>query len=668
MIAQKLADKSRSRWHYALVIVVTSVLMLWQLGATALDGHEAFVASTARNMADSQSWLNPDIVEGPLPPNTPANHWLIPVFNGSPRLVKTPLAYWCVAGLLELGLPDNEFTARLPSALASIVLAVVVLALGRSMFSTRAALLGALMLSTSLAYVSWGRNGRVDMQMTLWMSLAMACVFWALNQPSARKRHLLLLAAWGCLGLGNLAKEMVPLFLLLPIGLYLCWRASAAFLDDDAARRAMIRYLLIAAAGFLTYILIRVAPFLQWWRAVNVSEGAGMYITIAVMICGPAAWYAMRSKVWRQANAVLPTLLPGAVLMLALFVPWLMYIAGIFPKANHIFETQTAGRALGAGRWVDSSALSFAWYYLACLAKWSLPWIILLPGALAMPILKRFKEDRNALVFLMLWVFGLVLLFSVSVGKHGQYIIPAMPAACLLMSFCAEDLFFGHRWFSPRMARNIVVGYGLTILVATAGAVVALAVVKPERRPLVVHVLVIAGLAVVPSLAAMAWVRSRPAVAIASMVTAVLLAEIGFATLTNPWDTRWENYAILGRRILNEVPADDRVLALEPPDPTLVWYGRDLPVASQAEARLVKTHGKDKGNPLWQQWLSQGRPVWVIASDKKARETKALSLSQVGNLVSIDGQNLGLFRCVSIAGGIDETDDNNLPDPATIDP
>jgi len=635
-----------SRWHYALIVLVTSVLVFWRLGATALDGHEAYIAVTARNMADPEYWLNPAVAEGPVPPKTTMNHWLVPVFNGEPRLVKTPLAYWYVAGMLKLGLPANEFTARLPSAIASVLLAVVILALGRSMFSPRAALLGVLMLGTSLAFVSWGRNARADMQMTLWMSVAMACVYWAWGQSEKRKRHLLLLVAWSALGLANLAKQMVPLFMLLPIGLYLCWRASVASVEDDVARRALIRYLVVAGAGYVACVLVRIMPFLQWWRVTNLSESMGMVITITVTIGGPAALYAIRSKTWRQAGVFLPTVLPGMALMLVLFVPWMMYIADVFPQASHVFAAQTANRALGTGGWLDRSAAPLTAYYIRALAKWSLPWIVFLPGALAIPLVKRFREDRDALVFLFLWVFGLVLLFSVSVGKHEQYIIPALPAACLLMGYCVEDVFFRHRWFSLRLAGSIVAGYGTTILAAAIAAVVALAVVEHDARPFVVHVLIIADLAVVPVWLALALVRTKSSAALAMIMISVLLAEIGYFTMDNPWDQKWDNYARMGQRIRNEVPADNRILALGRPDPALVWYaGRDLPVARNIEARLVRMHGKNDGQRLWWQWLQEGRPLWVVTSGRKEDDFReGIRLDQVGSEISVGKRQIALFR------------------------
>jgi len=390
-------------------------------------------------------------------------------------------------------------------------------------------------------------------------------------------------------------------------------------------------------------VLIRILPFLQWWSVAGLSESTGMIITIAVTIGGPAAWYVARSKAWRQANAILPIALPGAVLMLVLFVPWMMYMSDIFPQASQIFENQTADRALGTGHWLVRPAEPLTGYYLRALAKWSLPWIIFLPGAFAMPLMKRFGDDRNGLIFLFLWVFGLVLLFSVSVGKHPQYIIPALPAACLLMGYCAEDVFFRHRWFSLRLARRIIAGYGIAILTTVIASVVALMVIEHETRRFVVHVLIIGDLALVPVWLALAFVRTRPTAALAMMVMSVVLAEIGYFTLNDPWDDRWDNYAHMGQRIRTDVQADDKIVAFIRPDPSLVWYaGRDLPMAQDIESRLLRMHGKDTGQRIWRQWLQEGRPLWVVTSDREADDLRDVRLDQVES-VSVGEQTVILF-------------------------
>jgi 4-amino-4-deoxy-L-arabinose transferase-like glycosyltransferase len=162
-------------WHYLLVIVVTAVLMFTSLGLTPLDNHEALVAVTARTMTEPAHWINPEAYEHPIPPNTPLNHWLVPVFNGKPRLVKTPLAYWLVAGLVKLGMLMDEFTSRLPSAIAAVLTAAVVLALGSRMLPPRAALLGALIFSSSFGLHAWGRDARPEMVLCLTMTITMSC-------------------------------------------------------------------------------------------------------------------------------------------------------------------------------------------------------------------------------------------------------------------------------------------------------------------------------------------------------------------------------------------------------------------------------------------------------------------------------------------------------------
>ena len=103
---------------------------------------------------------------------------LIPVNNGQPRLKKTPLGYWCIAGLARL-LGDQwvtELTVRLPSAISAVLCALVVLALGRYMFGWQAAFLAAVMFATTVGFQKWGRRGRPDMLMCLLMTAAMACL------------------------------------------------------------------------------------------------------------------------------------------------------------------------------------------------------------------------------------------------------------------------------------------------------------------------------------------------------------------------------------------------------------------------------------------------------------------------------------------------------------
>ncbi len=624
-------------WHYVLVIVVAGMVMFWRLDLRALDGHEAYVAVVARSMADRTHWLNKEVAAGSIPPNTTFNHWMVPVFNGEPRLVKTPLAYWCLAGLLKMGVPLNEFTARFPSALAGVLLVVLTLLLGRRMFSDRAALIGALILATSLGLYVRGRSARPDMLMILFMTAAMVCFYIAV-QARAMRRHLLLMLMWIALGLGNLAKEFVPLFLGLSIMVYLCWSASLKERPESSSTRWMLgRYMIFSAIGFVLFNVIILIPFLHWWRLLNLSDTIGRTITLAVAFGLPLLWYFRSARGWGQVKIVLPTALPGAAVMLLLFVPWMWYMVKLFPQASKVLSHQTVERAVGTGGWLSRSAAPLTGYYIRALAKWTVPWVVFLPGALIIPFMKRFERDRNGLVYLLLWIFGLVLLFSSAVGKHEEYILPALPAACLLMGYCVEDLFFKHRWLSNRLAEIIVNGYTFVVSFCLAGLLIAIPFVPPGWKAKVYHLIAIGVIITVPLwMGAFAFRKVRPAAVIASFVVAALLGFAGFSTRVDLWQRRpWlEDFA---RKAAEIIPRDDRVAMWSKVDPAIVYYfGRDIPRARLIRERLIRIYGDDRGLALWREWLLGGnKQLWLIGQRTDAEELAKIGfIARSGDLPS----------------------------------
>ena len=65
------------------VLVLSAITAGWMLSVRSLDDHECFVSVTAREMLAS-------------------GNWVMPTFNGRPRLQKTPLSYWFVAGVAKV--------------------------------------------------------------------------------------------------------------------------------------------------------------------------------------------------------------------------------------------------------------------------------------------------------------------------------------------------------------------------------------------------------------------------------------------------------------------------------------------------------------------------------------------------------------------------------------
>lgn len=631
-----MTRQSAVRWgHYGLIIGVATVMMLWQLGLRPLDSHESYVGITVQAMAQPDQWLDP-LLTSPVPPNTPLNHWMVPVFNGSPRLVKTPLAYWCVTGLVKAGLPISEFTTRLPSAIAAILLAVVTLALGRRMFSPRAALLGTLVLVTSFGVQAWGRNGRPEMLLCLWTTLAMACFYTGVNTSPPGRRHAWLLAGWVAMGLGNLSKEFVPLLLGLPILIWLGWRSSqepapAGATTDSAApgpdrpQRWFVIYLIATGIGVVVYDLVQKLPFLDWWTPLHLAQKYGAAGTLAATVGIPLGWYLLRCRAWREGKRMLLSGIPGIAIMLLMFVPWLLYMAHLFPQAGGVFSQQVTDRAAGAEKWFDGKLPGFYVMYLVML---TLPWVIFLPGALAIPFSRRFREDREKLVFLLTWIFGLIVLFSVAAGKRGHYILPAVPAAGLLLGYCLEDVFFRHRWFSLKTAQRIVNVYAVVGVLAIVGAGIAAIVLPSALRPRGLHVLAMGVAVAVPMALAALLLRSRPAWALGLTLSAVMLCFLTFSSRADLWDNEPELYDVACQAVVL-VPPDAPIIAWSGVPAEIRFYvGRDIRDAQSYIARHYRQFGRAQGLVEWRKWRQQqvtDTPgVWVLGKVQDIPELQGL--------------------------------------------
>jgi 4-amino-4-deoxy-L-arabinose transferase-like glycosyltransferase len=519
--------------HYVLIALLASGVVFWRLGSTALEEHECKAALAARTMAEPNLWL----VEGALvgkayeiPPNTKLNHWMVPVENGRPRLVKTPLEYWLVAAIAGSGAGVNEWTARLPAAIASVLCVLVTLALGRRMFSPRAALFGAAMLATSFGFWRWGRSARPEMTLCLLTTVAMACFYVGMN-ARGRWRHVVWMAAfWVAMGLANLSKEFVPLLLSWGLLAWLFWRQSDAQGGPQRSMKLLRSFLIAAGVGTVVYLAVSFVPAIGRWKD---SAGGGQLVAFGIMAAtlgAPMAWYFFATRGWKPILRLLPTAVPGLVVMVALFVPWFFYMGKLFPMAGSIFSYQVSERAAGTGPWEAAPP----YFYVISLVIYLLPWVAFLPGAFIVPLMKRFEAHRDALAYLFLWAAGMVMLFTCAAGKREHYILPMIPAACLLMGFVAEDVFFKGVWIRPAMARVLAMAYGL---VAPAGIAAALVIAHGwEQR---IHLLAVAAAAGIPMLigAVLAY-RRKLAPMVACIAIAMAAAYTAYYAREDLWDSR----------------------------------------------------------------------------------------------------------------------------------
>jgi 4-amino-4-deoxy-L-arabinose transferase-like glycosyltransferase len=151
-----------------------------------------------------------------------AGQLVVPRLNGEPYTQKPPLYYWLAAGAGSFRGFVTEGAARLPSALAALLTAVVVYRFGRSALGANAGLAAAGILVTVPAFVDIARNARPDALLTLFVACAL-WLCWRIDRGEGA-------AAWNrralhlTVGLGVLTKGPIAALLpLLGFVAYLAW-------------------------------------------------------------------------------------------------------------------------------------------------------------------------------------------------------------------------------------------------------------------------------------------------------------------------------------------------------------------------------------------------------------------------------------------------------------
>jgi len=155
--------------------------------------------------------------------------WVVPHLNGLDYFEKPILGYWAHA-LSQLVFGENRFAVRFPSALASGLSALLLLALGRYRSRVREdhtlAPLGGLIFLTCMAVFGIGTFAVLDNLLALFLTLTLVCFFRATESERGSSKERLWLAAAG-LGCGGAFLTKGFLALAIPVlvaGPYLAWQ------------------------------------------------------------------------------------------------------------------------------------------------------------------------------------------------------------------------------------------------------------------------------------------------------------------------------------------------------------------------------------------------------------------------------------------------------------
>lgn len=175
---------------------------------------------------------------GVIPPDEPryaaigqamahTGNWITPKLWGSPWFEKPPLLYWMTAAGTLVGL-GPELSGRLPVALLSIGFLIAAFFLLRREFGGEAAFLSVTLLATSAGWLAFSQLCLTDLPMSVLFSLAVFLAIPILRRVlSGRETNYRFAAIGACLGLGMLAKGLVPVALALPFFWFLrqWWRS-----------------------------------------------------------------------------------------------------------------------------------------------------------------------------------------------------------------------------------------------------------------------------------------------------------------------------------------------------------------------------------------------------------------------------------------------------------
>ncbi|MBI2201910.1 MAG: glycosyltransferase family 39 protein, partial [Armatimonadetes bacterium] len=181
-------------------------------------------------------------------------------YNGGTWFVHPPLYLWLVAATGRL-FGFTEFTARIWSAIFGMIGIYATYLLGRLFFTTRAAVLGAVVLMTMLEYFVMSRLAIFDVPLVAFMLLATYMFMRGIQED--RGSHFVWASLWA--GLGTLTKG--PIALILP--------AMALVVFFGLRRRPFPwRRIPWIAAGAI-YLLVGLSWYLVQWRI----HGSGFIAT-----------------------------------------------------------------------------------------------------------------------------------------------------------------------------------------------------------------------------------------------------------------------------------------------------------------------------------------------------------------------------------------------------
>jgi Dolichyl-phosphate-mannose-protein mannosyltransferase len=324
-----------------------------------MDDVDAVQAQIARNMLDSGDWV-------------------IARLDGVPYLEKSPLIYWLMAGTYRV-LGAHDWAARIPVALAAVLLSWLTWRYGRWAFGPRAGMYAGFSLATCVGLFLFTRIQIPDVMLTLTVCLAFWSFQRAIDPEEAHGRWWAALLAVS-LGIGLMLKALIAV--------------------------------VVPAGGILAYLLWTRQLFSrEVWRKLHVASGTLIVIAIA------APWHVLATL--RMPPYFDFTMHSGPGEYRGFF--WFYFIN------EHVL------RFLNLRYPRDYNTVPRAAFWLLHLL-WLFPWSVYFPAAARLSYRTEDRAGRTR-VLALCWAGFLLVFFTFSTTQE-YYSMPIYPALALLLG-CA---------------------------------------------------------------------------------------------------------------------------------------------------------------------------------------------------------------------------------------
>jgi 4-amino-4-deoxy-L-arabinose transferase-like glycosyltransferase len=213
----------------AVVLLVWALIYLPALGSIAIKGEEGRRILPAVRMLET-------------------GNYIVPRIGSNPYFRKPPLVNWLVAASFAVSGVRNEWTARLPSALAVLAVAIAFVTVARASLGPTGSLIAALIWMTNIGMIEKGRLIEIE---ALYVSLCgLATIFWLSCWVQKKSPWLIWIPPSIFLGLGLLAKGPTHLVFFYAVVVAVLWRAKDWRLLLHPAHFAALAIILVIPAAW----------------------------------------------------------------------------------------------------------------------------------------------------------------------------------------------------------------------------------------------------------------------------------------------------------------------------------------------------------------------------------------------------------------------------------